>query len=189
MAERLVVLSDMWGSKRGLWITSYLGYLQQYFDIVYYDSQVLADMESVVKTPESLCEAFVKGGYDTAVSHLLRKETEASHYLTFCAGGTIAWKAALQGLPMKSLLAVSPLWLHQHSTAPECPVHLVYGEYMDNRPSSAWAEEVGVYLEEVPRFGRTLYSDEKIIQKVCLDLLKRVVQDKELPLTKPLSVF
>ena len=35
MAERLVVLSDMWGAKKGLWITSYLGYLQQYFDIVF----------------------------------------------------------------------------------------------------------------------------------------------------------
>ena len=39
MAEKLIILSDMWGSKKGLWITSYLGYLQQYFDITYYDSQ------------------------------------------------------------------------------------------------------------------------------------------------------
>ena len=35
MAERLVILSDLWGAKKGLWITSYLGYLQQYFDIVW----------------------------------------------------------------------------------------------------------------------------------------------------------
>ena len=45
MARRLVVLSDLWGSKKGLWITSYLGYLQQYYDIVYYDSRQLADMD------------------------------------------------------------------------------------------------------------------------------------------------
>ncbi len=45
MAERLVVLSDMWGAKKGLWITSYLGYLQQYFDIVFYDSLQLSDIK------------------------------------------------------------------------------------------------------------------------------------------------
>lgn len=190
MAERLVVLSDMWGSRKGLWITSYLGYLQQYFDIVYHDSQVLADLQNVVKTPESLCEAFLKGGYDRAVSELLRKEQEESHYLTFCAGGTIAWSAALRGLPMKSLLAVSPLWMHEQSETPHVPVKLMYGEYMDNRPSEAWAEQMGVQMEVVPRFGRELYSDEKIIQQVCRELLERIIQKKHsLPVMKPLSVY
>ena len=35
MAEKLLVLSDMWGVKKGLWITSYFGYLQQYYDYDY----------------------------------------------------------------------------------------------------------------------------------------------------------
>ena len=120
---------------------------------------------------------------------LLRMEQEESHYLTFCAGGTIAWSAALRGLPMKSLLAVSPLWLHQQSETPHVPVKLMYGEYMDNRPSEAWAEQMGVQMEVVPRFGRELYSDEKIIQQVCQELLERIIQKKHsLPVMKPLSV-
>lgn len=179
----------MWGTKRGLWITSYLGYLQQYFDIVYHDSQALAQLEGVVKTQENLCEAFVKGGYEKAVSALLQAEQTPSHYLTFCAGGTIAWNAALRGLPMKSLYAVSPLWMHQQEETPDCPVQLVYGELMDHRPSQAWAEDLGVRMEVVPRFGKQLYSDEKIIQKVCLDLLERLVQGKAPEAMRPLSTF
>jgi hypothetical protein len=113
MAERLVILSDMYGSKRGLWITSYLGYLQQYFDIVFYDSKELANIELEVSSDENIYEAFVGGGVNTAVAHLLKKEHLPGHYLTFCAGGSIAWKAGLMGLPMKSLFAVSPLGLEE----------------------------------------------------------------------------
>ncbi len=176
MAERLVVLSDMWGSRKGLWITSYLGYLQQYFDIVYYDSQQLADLDVVVHTQENICNAFLNGGQDTAVAHILRKESQPSHYLTFCAGGTIAWKAGLKGLPIKSLYAISPVNLHLEEEKPDCPVNLLYGEYQDEKPSPKWAEEMNVSMDVIPKFGNTLYSDEKIIQKVCLELLDKVLK-------------
>jgi hypothetical protein len=190
MAERLVVLSDMWGAKKGLWITSYLGYLQQYFEIVYYDSQELANLEVTVRTPENVCKAFVEGGYSTAIAHLLSRETQPSHYLTFCAGGTIAWSAALQGLPMKSLYAVSPLWLHRYANSPEAPAKLLFGEYQENKPAQAWAQQLGVDMEVMPNFGRELYSDEKIIGKICLELLESVTQQPVTPeLTKQLSTY
>lgn len=176
MAERLVVLSDMWGSRKGLWITSYLGYLQQYFNIVYYDSQQLADLDIVVHTKENICNAFFNGGQETAVAHILKKETEPSHYLTFCAGGTIAWKAAMKGLPVKSLYAVSPVNLHLETERPDCPVNLLYGQYQEDRPSEDWADQLDVDMAVTPGFGNTLYSDEKIIQKVCLDLLDKVLK-------------
>ena len=189
MAERLVVLSDMWGSRRGLWITSYLGYLQQYFDIVYYDSQELAGLDMVVKTRENLCKGLVEGGYDTAIAQLLAKEKTPSHYLTFCAGGTIAWRAGLKGLPMKSLYAVSPLWLEEEQNRPECPVKLVFGELHPERPSEDWAEKLEVSMHVEPHFGRELYSDEKIIRKVCLELLEDLLRKKHKSFTRPLSIF
>jgi hypothetical protein len=189
MAERLVVLSDMWGAKKGLWITSYLGYLQQYFEIVYYDSQELADLDTFSKAPDKISEALAGGGLDRAVAQLLSKETTPSHYLTFCAGGTIAWSAALQGLPIKSLYAISPIWLHRHVQRPEVPVKLVFGEYMENRPSPAWAEDIQVPLEIIPKFGRELYSDEKIIDKVCLELLESITKPRGKMPRKLLSVY
>lgn len=176
MAERLVILSDLWGAKKGLWITSYLGYLQQYFDIVYYDTSQLADLNTGLPTAENLCDAFDNGGLERAVRNLMAKETTPSHYLTFCAGGTVVWNAAKKGLPVKSLYAVSPMHMHRESDSLDCEVTLVYGEYMDNRPSKSWALNKGVPMEIIPRFGREMYSDEKIIQKVCKDLLDETLR-------------
>ncbi len=176
MAERLVILSDLWGAKKGLWITSYLGYLQQYFDIVYYDTSQLAYLQPGTNTPERLTAAFEKGGLRRAVKSLMERESTPAHYLAFCAGGTVVWNAALQGLPVKSLYAVSPLHLHRESNAPDFPVTLLFGEYMDDRPSRNWAAKLGVPMEIVPRFGHEMYSDEKIIQKVCRDLLDEALR-------------
>lgn len=190
MANRLVVLSDLWGSKKGLWITSYLGYLQQYFDIVYHDVRELSDMDPMLFEPQDMIHDFFEGGgLDKAVSRLLAKEKVSSHYLTFCAGGTIAWKAALQGLPVESIYAVSPLNLHRMESRPDCAVTLVYGEYQDNRPSRNWGDQLDVSLEVIPRFGNELYSDEKIIRKVSMDLLEAVLKKKHKGFMKPLSVF
>ena len=171
MAERLVILSDLWGAKRGLWITSYLGYLQQYFDIVYYDTSQLAYLEVAKPSTEAFREAYKEGGLQRAVRSLLAREKSPAHYLAFCAGGTVAWNAAKEGLEMLSLYAISPMHLHRETEMPDCPVRLLYGEYMENRPSREWAASVGASMEIQPRFGREMYSDEKIIQKVCRDLL------------------
>mgnify|MGYP001337749713 CR=1 FL=1 len=176
MAERLVILSDLWGAKKGLWITSYLGYLQQYFDIVYYDTSQLADLDAGLTSAEDLCTAFDNGGLERAVRNLMAKESTPGHYLTFCAGGTVVWNAAKEGLPVESLYAVSPLNMHRETDVPDCQLTLVYGEYMDNRPSKDWALNMGAPMEIIPRFGREMYSDEKIIQKVCKDLLDEALR-------------
>ena len=174
MAERLVLVSDMWGTKKGLWITSYLGYLQQYFDIVFYDSQQLADIDLTINTEENVHKAFVDGGIDTAAACLLKKESIPSHYLAFSTGGTIAWKAALMGLPMKSLYAVSATRIRLEDSSPPVPTKLVYGSNDAFVPSNDWFEKLAVEMEPIENFGHTLYTDEKIIRKVCLDLLENV---------------
>ena len=97
-AERLIVLSDIWGTKKGLWITSYLGYLQQYFDITYYDCQQLANIDLKVYTEKNLHEAFINGGIDTAVAHLVKKEKEPCHYLAFSTGGYNCLEVCLEWL-------------------------------------------------------------------------------------------
>lgn len=175
MSERLVVLSDMWGAKKGLWITSYLGYLQQYFDIVFYDCQQLANIDLAVNSDKNIHQEFVDGGIDRAVAHLLKKESQPSHYLAFSTGGTIAWKANLKGLPMKSLYNVSATRIRMETEKPDCSTELLYGAYDEYRPSAEWSEKVGAEMEIVPKFGHELYTDEKIIQKVCKQLLEKVM--------------
>ena len=126
--EKLVILSDLWGAKRGLWITSYLGYLHQYYDIEYYDIQQLAHIDAPIYTEKELHTAFVNGGIDTAVEHLLKRNKKPAHYLAFSTGGTIAWKANLKGLPMKSLYAVSATRIRMESNMIDCDVDLLFGE-------------------------------------------------------------
>ena len=174
MAERLIIVSDMWGAKKGLWITSYLGYLQQYYDITFYDSQQLANIDLKINTEENVHAAFVEGGIETAAAHLLMRETEPAHYLAFSTGGTIVWQAALKELPVKSIFNISSTRISMAEKAPETSISLVYGGNDKNRPTQKWADAMGLELEVLPNFGHTLYSDEKIIRKVCLALLSNV---------------
>ncbi|MCP4977869.1 MAG: hypothetical protein GY931_17105 [Maribacter sp.] len=174
MAEKLVVVSDMWGAKKGLWITSYLGYLQQYFDITYYNIQQLANIEVNVNSEKNLHAAFINGGIDTAVAHLIKREKEPCHYLAFSTGGTIAWKANLLGLPMKSLYVVSATRIRMENKKPNIPITLVYGEKETRIPPKEWFNRLEIDKEIIPNFGHGLYADEKIIKKICIDLLSIV---------------
>lgn len=177
MAQKLIVLSDMWGVKKGLWITSYFGYLQQYYDISFYDCQQLASLDVPICSEENIHKAFVDGGIDMAVKQLLKKECEPSHYLAFSTGGTIAYKAALAGLPMKSLTAISPTRIRYEKKRPACNMNLVFGELDEFRPDDTWAKSVGVELQIMPNFGHQLYTDEKIIGQICLELLQKVTRN------------
>ena len=123
-----------------------------------------------------MCAAFDQGGLERAVRNLIAREETPSHYLTFCAGGTVVWNAAKKGLPVKSIYSVSPMNMHRESEKPDCRVTLLYGEYMENRPSQDWAFILDANMEIVPRFGQEMYSDEKIIQKVCKDLLEEALR-------------
>lgn len=179
MAEKLVILSDMWGAKKGLWITSYLGYLQQYFDITYYDIQQLSDVDVTVNSTDNVHRAFVEGGIETGVAHLLKRETEPAHYLGFSMGGTIAWKAGLVGLPMKSIFTVSSTRIRAEESKPDCKVTALFGDADIYRPKLDWHQKLGVTSDIISGFGHTMYADEKIISRVCLDLLRSVTQSQK----------
>ncbi len=190
-SERLVVLSDMWGAKKGLWITSYLAYLQQYFEIEYYDIQQLANINVLVDTEKNIHTEFINGGMDVAVSHLVKRETKPAHYLAFSMGGAIAWKANLKGVPMKSLYTVSATRVRKEVERVDCTVNMLFGGKDLYKPSTKWSEAIGVELEIIENFGHEMYSDEKIMQKVSKDLLAKVIvkvdKEKQVKQTKVLT--
>ena len=176
MVTKLLIISDLWGAKRGPWITSYLGYLQQYYDISFYDSQQLANIDVAINSDENILEAFLNGGIDTAVAHLLKKETEPVHILGFGIGATIAWRASLKGMNLESIYAISPVNIKEETKKPGCEHYVLFGEYDFDKPTFEWADKLQSELEIYPNFGKRLYSDEKIIQKVAQDLLGRVLR-------------
>ena len=61
---------------------------------------------------------------------------------------------------------------------PESEIHLLFGDEDVYRPKSSWYKEIGIEGELVQGFSHDMYSDEKIIKKVCLDLLNTVTQNK-----------
>ena len=168
MAEKLVIISDMWGATKG--------YLQQYYDIEFYDCQQLGNIDVVISSEENVHKAFVNGGIETAVRNLLRKEKSPAHYLAFSMGGTIAYKAALKGLPMKSLTALSSTRIRLEKEKPITDLNLIFGERDEFRPNDDWQQAVGADVTVIPNFGHHLYSDEKIISEVCLELLEKVTK-------------
>ncbi len=194
MAERLVVISDMWGAKKGIWATSYLVYLQQYFNISYYDSQQLANLDACVDcTDQELKDGFDHGGIETAIGQLRQKEKIPARYLTFGVGGEIVWKAILKGLPVKSLYAVSAHGLPFEGQRPNIPVRWVYGALDADKPSSAQLERMQRYVEIVQGFGHDLYTDDTIIKKIAKNLLSLVTHKtngttKVVQIKKPLLV-
>jgi hypothetical protein len=178
MAERLVILSDMWGIKKGLWVTSYLGYLQQFYDIVYYDCQELANVDFKIESEEELHNEFVSGGIEVAVANLLKKESNAipSHYLAFSIGGTIAYKAGLSGLEIKSLYTVSATRLRKEIEKPSFETRFVYGSVDKFKPSDVWASNLGLELTIIDGYNHDMYSDEKITKEICQELLAKIAK-------------
>lgn len=194
MAEKLVVISDMWGAKKGVWATAYLVYLQQYFNITYYDSQQLARIDAEVGCSDKhLNDAFVRGGLQTAIDQLCQKEKEPCHYLAFGIGGEIAWKAGLKGLPMKSFYAVSASGVLGDIQRSTIPTTLVYGDLDANVPSQDQIDQLEMDTEIILDFGHDLYKEDEIIKKIAKDLLalvthKTVAKTKVVQFKKPLLV-
>ena len=142
--------------------------------------QIIIFVNLSINSEKNLHDAFINGGIDTAVAHLIQREKEPCHYLAFSTGGTIAWKANLKGLPMKSLYNVSATRIRQENKKLSIPISLVYGEKDANRPSDDWFKKLSLDKELISEFGHELYSDEKVIKKVCLDLLESVTTKLDL---------
>ena len=77
---------------------------------------------------------------------------------------------------MKSLTAISPTRIRLESEKPDTSMSLIFGGKDEFRPNTDWADEVGAEIKVIPNFGHQLYSDEKIIAEVCLELLDKVTK-------------
>ena len=62
--------------------------------------------------------------------------------LGFSIGGYIAWKAALEGLKVRNLTAVSATRLRFETTKPDCKIALIYGEHDTFQPSIDWYNRI-----------------------------------------------
>jgi len=72
--------------------------------------------------------------------------------LGFSIGGYIAWKAALEGLKISNLIAVSATRLRFETIKPDCNIVLIYGAYDSFQPSIDWYNRL--------ELDKIIYADE-----------------------------
>jgi hypothetical protein len=173
MQPRLVILSDLWGKQKSDWVRLYVKKLANTFDIKYYDCCSLGDIDISVYSQEELHQQFTSFGIETATQKLIQLEKQPFHMLAFSIGGTIAWKAALLGLPLISLHAVSATRLRYENVIPDIPIQLYFG--MDDRykPSQDWNNLIGKEnIEFFKNETHEMYQKETIVEFIC----KKIVQ-------------
>lgn len=172
MKPRLIILSDLWGKEKSDWVSTYVELLKSKFEIQYYDCCELGEIDKTNYTEENLHSQFVNGGIERAVRSLLKIEMNQIDILAFSIGGTIAWKAALRGLNVRSLFAVSSTRLRYEVEIPNGAIKLYYGEKDSNKPNNDWFEKHSIAFEIIKDKGHNFYTEKEYTTPICNKILK-----------------
>lgn len=173
MLPRLIILSDLWGKEKSEWIDLYIKKLASTFDIQYYDCCELGDIDTEVYSQENLHRQFTAFGIENAAQQLIQLEKEPFHILAFSIGGTIAWKAALHGLPLISLYAISATRLRYETTIPKIHIQLYFGMNDAFKPSEDWCNQfASENLVFVDGESHEMYQNENIATLVCKNIIE-----------------
>jgi pimeloyl-ACP methyl ester carboxylesterase len=172
MKPRLIILSDLWGKEKSDWVSAYVELLKDKFEIQYYDCCELGAIDKTNYTEESLHSQFISGGIETAIECFLITEKDQIDVLAFSIGGTIAWKAALKGLNVRSLFAVSATRLRYEDEIPNGAIKLYYGENDSNKPSENWFEKYAIDFEIIKNKEHSFYIEKDFIAFICSEILK-----------------
>ncbi|HSD07170.1 alpha/beta hydrolase [Flavobacterium sp.] len=168
---RLLILSDLFGGKNPKWLKAYLEILESKFDIQYYDVLELGEIDVSDSNEMDIHNQFVNGGIDKAVQNILRCEKEEVHVLGFSIGGTIAWKAALDGLKVCNFIAVSSTRLRFETRKPDCKIQLYFGEKDLNAPSLEWFLDLKIQNHSFENQDHQLYFKKDNAHLICNDFL------------------
>lgn len=170
MKPRLIIVSDLWGFEKSEWIKEYIKLLEAQFEIQFYDSCDLGQIDKTEYEETKLHHQFVNGGIEIAAKRLLELEKNSSDVLAFSIGGVIAWKAHLNGLKINNFYTVSSTRLRYENSKPNFQLKLYYGEKDDHLPSSDWFDNMGLIPKIYKNIGHHLYTEIKYIMDICNDI-------------------
>ncbi|WP_010522779.1 hypothetical protein [Aquimarina agarivorans] len=152
------------------WVYAYEQLLESAFDLRLYDCRTLGGIERPISTKSDLHCQFTNGGIDVAVKNLTQLEKEEVDVLAFSVGGTIAWKACLQGLKIKNLYAISATRLRHESKKPSCNTRLYYGSLDNYVPAFEWFKQHCMTPTIFKNKYHELYTELDCIQRICGDI-------------------
>ena len=168
---RLLLLSDIWGKANADWIQYYLRKLSDDFDVHYYDVCELAGVDTTNYTAENLHAQFVNGGIEKAVTCLIEIEKKSAIVLGFSIGGLIAWKAALSGLSISHLFAISSTRLRYETQKPSSVISLFYGGLDPFSPDESWMEQMQIQAISFEEEAHELYRKQEIAHLICAEIV------------------
>lgn len=173
MKKQLLILSDLWGAKKATYLSKYITLLQSKFDVEFIDCCQIGQVDTSIYTQENLHQQFINGGINLAVKNLLKNYSQEADILAFSIGGTIAWKANLQGLKIRNFYAVSATRLRYETEKPNSQIRLFYGELDSYRPKEKWFKnfEITDYCI-FENEGHGIYQKSDIIQQICNQCLQ-----------------
>lgn len=174
--QRIIILSDLWGKEKSGWVTFYTSNLKNYFDVRYYDSCVLGDVDKSEYIEEKLHDQFVTGGIATAVENLLKEEKDNIIVLGFSIGGYILWKACQLGLKTQSFMAISSTRLRFETKKPYGIIELIYGEEDADKPYNSWFEKLEIKKNFYKQEGHELYKRKEIAENICNMILSPFIK-------------
>ncbi len=146
------------------WIDNYAIRLHERFDVQIYDSKTIGGIQDHTKKQEEVHRYFLDYGINNAVNYLLGHEKKAIQILAFSIGGTIAWKAALKGLKVQSMLAVSATRLRKEREKPDCTIKLIYGDLDAYRPTGTWFSAMQISPVIFPGKDHNLCMNKEVIE-------------------------
>lgn len=172
---RLLILSDLWGTKNSEWLSYYSSILNQHFDTEFYSCTELAEINIVNLPQEEIHQRFTNGGIDKAVEKLLKLETKNCTILAFSIGGTIAWEAALKGLKVTIIFAVSATRLRYQTEKPAAKIELFYGDYDSFVPDTEWFEKLKIKKHIFTSHDHEMYREKEIAYEVCSKIINQLL--------------
>lgn len=170
--EKLIVLSDLWGVQKSNWIEIYTTILKVHFEVKYYDCCELGELDLTDYSEGNIHQQFINGGIDKAVENLIKKENESISVLGFSIGGSIAWKAACQGLKVNDLTAVSSTRLRNESIKPNSSIKLFYGDKDPFKPQKDWFDHFQLNPKIYEHENHDFYMKQEIAIEICNQIIK-----------------
>ncbi|TYP70360.1 hypothetical protein [Aquimarina intermedia] len=178
LKPKLIILSDIWGIVTDSWIEGYRDFLEPYFQIQLLDVRLLGGIDLSVSQIDLLHDQFITKGIAKAVNELRTMDTE--YVLAFSIGGTIAWKAVLQGLQLRNLYAVSSTRLRKEQGPLNCDVSLFYGGLDANMPNSHWQKKFVNQRIEYPGERHEFYRKHHYAELITQYIIRKLLMSKNI---------
>lgn len=170
MNERLIILSDLWGSKESVCYDEYAALLQQSFDICFYNCRELGSVDRSQNDEAYWHQQFINGGIKRAVQKLIELEPKPVKILAFSIGGTVAWKYGLATNNIVSLYALSATRLRKEIKQPIGDIHLYYGANDAYIPDQSWFDSKKLSYFTIPNADHDMYR-KSVYQKIVCEAI------------------